>query len=103
MAYIEDALIEQPAIKLFEELGWEVLNGWEESFGADSNLGRENRCDIVLTNRLRTALLKLNAAANKTAIDEAIDDLTRDCSAMSAIAANQQLYLLLKEGKLITN
>lgn len=33
MTYIEDALVEQPAIKLFEELEWETLNCWEENFG----------------------------------------------------------------------
>lgn len=104
MTYTEDALIEQPAIKLFAELGWEVLNCWEENFGKESDLGRENRSDIVLTNRLRRALQKLNPAAPKLAIDASIEELTRDRSVMSAVAANEQLYLLLKEGyKYISN
>ena len=33
MTYTEDALIEQPAIKLFEDLGWDMLNCWDEDFG----------------------------------------------------------------------
>ena len=98
MTYTEDALVEQPAIKLFDDLGWEALNCFEEDFGEDSFLGRENRGDVVLVNRLRPALEKLNPDAPKIAIDETIDALTRDLSVMSAIAANEQIYLLLKEG-----
>ena len=97
-AYTEDALVEQPAIKLFANLEWETLNCFEEDFGKDSLLGRENRGDVVLPNRLRSALDKLNPAAPKLAIIEAIEALTRGLSVMSAIAANEQMYLLLKEG-----
>ena len=98
MTYTEDALVEQPAIKLFDDLGWDTLNCWEEDFGAESLLGRENRGDVVLMNRLRSALVKLNPNSPVLAIDEAMDALTRDRSVMSAIAANEQIYLLLKEG-----
>jgi type I restriction enzyme R subunit len=96
--YTEDSLIEQPAIKLFDDLGWDTLNCWEEAFGADSPLGRENRGDVVLVNRLRTALEKLNLGSPQLAIDEAMVALTRDRSVMSAIAANEQIYQLIKEG-----
>lgn len=98
MTYTEDALVEQPAIKLFADLDWDTLDCWNEDFGEDSLLGRENRGDVVLVNRLRPALEKLNPEASKLAIDEAIEALTRDHSVMSAIAANEQIYLLLKEG-----
>ena len=98
MTYTEDALIEQPAIKLFDDLNWDTLNCWEETFGEQSLLGRENRGDVVLVNRLRNALEKLNPDSPGFAIDEAVEALTRDRSAMSAIAANEQIYLLLKEG-----
>jgi len=98
MTYTEDALVEQPAIKFFADLDWETLNCFEEDFGEDSPLGRENRGDVVLVNRLRPALKKLNPDSPKLAIDEAIEALTRDRSVMSLIAANEQIYLLLKEG-----
>lgn len=29
MTYTEDALVEQPAIKLFDELEWETLDCWD--------------------------------------------------------------------------
>ena len=82
MTYTEDALVEQPAIKLFEELEWDTLNCWDEDFGEESLLGRENRGDIVLINRLMPALVKLNPDSPKLAIDEAMDALTRYLSVM---------------------
>ena len=84
MTYTEDALVEQPAIKLFDELGWDTLNCWEEGFGDGSLLGRENHGDIVLINRLRPALVKLNPDSPELVIDEAVDSLTRDFSVMSS-------------------
>lgn len=102
-SYTEDALVEQPAIKLFDDLEWDTLNCWDETFGEGSLLGRDSRGDVVLANRLRFALEKLNPVSPKHAIDEAQDALTRDRSVMSSIAANEQIYLLLKDGyKFIT-
>ncbi len=98
MTYTEDALVEQPAIKLFSELEWSTLECWDEAFGAESDLGRSSRGDVVLTNRLRPALEQLNPDAPKLAINEAIDDLCRDRSSMSTIAANEEAYQLIKDG-----
>ncbi|HIJ23662.1 MAG TPA: DEAD/DEAH box helicase, partial [Gammaproteobacteria bacterium] len=98
MKYTEDALVEQPAIQLFAELEWETLTCWEEAFGPESDLGRNTRGDVVLFNRLRAVLERLNPAAPELALDEAIEALSRDRSAMSMIAANEQIYLLLREG-----
>lgn len=33
-AYTEDQMVEQPAIGLFAELGWQTVSGIEETFGA---------------------------------------------------------------------
>ena len=59
MTYTEDFLVEQPAVKLFADLGWDTLNYWEETFAAESLFGCENRGDVVLVNRLRSALEKV--------------------------------------------
>src|SRR4030095_15009492 len=48
--------------------------------------------------RLRAALERLNPALPPEAITAAVDELTRDRSAMSLEAANREIYLLLKEG-----
>jgi type I restriction enzyme R subunit len=41
-AYTEDQLIEQPAIGLFAELGWQTVSAMVEIFGASGTLGRES-------------------------------------------------------------
>ena len=97
-AYTEDQLVEQPAIGLFAELGWTTVSALEETFGATGTLLRETKGEVVLVSRLRAALERLNPALPAEAITGAVDELTRDRSAMSLEAANRELYLLLKEG-----
>ena len=97
-AYTEDQLVEQPAIGLFAELGWQTVSALEETFGAGGTLGRETKGEVVLVPRLRAALERLNPALPPEAISAAVDELTRDRSAMLLAAANREIYLLLKEG-----
>ena len=97
-AYTEDQLVEQPAIGLFADLGWQTVSAMEESFGVNGTLGRETKSEVVLTVRLRAALTRLNPAVPAEAITNAIDDIARDRSAMLAVAANREVYHLLKEG-----
>jgi type I restriction enzyme R subunit len=97
-AYTEDQLVEQPAIGLFAALGWTTVSAMEETYGAAGTLQRETKGDAVLVARLRAALERLNPALPTEAIATAIDDLTRDRSAMSLEAANRETYSLLKEG-----
>jgi type I restriction enzyme R subunit len=97
-AYTEDQLVEQPAIGLFATLGWQTVSAMEEVFGPGGTLGRETKGEVVLVDRLCTALGKLNPAQPPEAINTAIDELTRDRSAMSLEAANSEIYQLLKDG-----
>ncbi len=47
--YSEDTLVEQPAIALFVELGYETANCFYEKVGtSDSTLGRETTEQVVL-------------------------------------------------------
>lgn len=113
MTYTEDALVEQPAINLFSDLNWDTATCWDEVFGSldDANLadnplffGRETRNDVVLFARLKAALLKLNRGVSPLIIQEAIDEIARDRSAMAPIAANEEVYGLLTNGYVyITN
>ncbi|MGB9429077.1 MAG: HsdR family type I site-specific deoxyribonuclease, partial [Gammaproteobacteria bacterium] len=102
-AYTEDQLVEQPAIGLFAQLGWTVA-GPPPNAGIDGEphdaglLGRETKSEVVLVPRLRAALERLNPALPAEAITTAIDELTRDRSAMTLEAANREVYQLLKEG-----
>src|ERR1039458_866508 len=97
-AYTEDQLVEQPAIGLFAELGWQTVSAFEETFGSTGTLLRETNGEVVLVSRLRAALERLNPTLPPEAITAAVDELTRDRSAMSLEAANREVYRLLKEG-----
>ncbi len=102
-AYSEDQLVEQPAIRLFAKLGWAVAapppNAGIDGEPHDAGLlGRETKGEVVLVTRLRTALERLNPALPTEAITTAVDELTRDRSAMTLEAANREVYHLLKEG-----
>ncbi len=46
-AYTEDQLVEQPAIGLFAELGWQTLSAMEEILGSDGTLGRETKREMA--------------------------------------------------------
>ncbi|MCX5971743.1 MAG: type I restriction endonuclease subunit R [Coprothermobacterota bacterium] len=97
-SYSEDALIEQPAIALLAELGWETLNAYHEFDHGASALGRETKAEVILTARLRPALQRLNPDTPSDAIRQAIEELIRDRSRMSAAAANREVYHLMKNG-----
>ena len=101
-AYTEDQLVEQPAIALFAELGWQAVSAMEEQFGANGTLGRETSGEVVLVPRLRAALERLNHQLPAEAISSALDELTRDRSAMTLAGANREVCGLLKNGVKVT-
>ena len=90
-AYTEDQLVEQPAIGLFATLGWHTVSASEEIFGPAGTLQRETKGEVVLVSRLRAALERLNPALPPEAITAAVDELTRDRSAMSLEAGQMEL------------
>jgi type I restriction enzyme, R subunit len=96
--YTEDALIEQPAIELLHELGWTPANLFKETFGANGNEGRKNNREVILTRRLLAKLKEFNPNLPDDAYNQAIQELTRDRSAMIPINANQEFYRLIKDG-----
>src|SRR5579883_665089 len=96
--YSENTLVEQPAIALFKQLGYETLNAFYEQPGAGSVLGRETSQEVILIPRLRAALQKLNPGLGEEAIRQAIEELVRDRSALNPVQANREVYLMLKDG-----
>lgn len=110
-AYTENQLVEQPAIGLFAGMGWCIAFGSHLQAGTlaageqtavvidESGLfGRETKGEVVLTDRLRAALVKLNPDLPAAAIDAAIDEIVRDRSAMGTVNANREIYELIKNG-----
>lgn len=96
--YSEDTLVEQPAIALFESLGWETGNLYAEWTGSSSSEGRLTQQDVVLEGRLRAALSKLNPDLPDEAINLVVEELARDRSKLLPVNANQEVYRLLKDG-----
>jgi len=97
--FSENALVEQPAITLFGTLGYTTANCFNEQVGTiNSTLGRETTADVVLVPKLRAALQKLNPGIADDAVELAIEELTKDRSAMSLAQANREIYKLLKDG-----
>lgn len=100
--YSEDALVEQPAIALFKELGWETVNCFHETLGTGGTLGRETTSEVVLTRYLRDALENLNPSMDGEAINLAIEEIARDRSSLNPVHANREVYELLKDGVKVT-
>lgn len=96
--YTEDNLVERPAMELLHTMGWDTLNCYNEKFGKDGTLGRETSSEVVLLRYLREALVRLNPKLDRDAIDIAVEELTKDRSAMSPVRANAEIYKLLKDG-----
>lgn len=97
--YDEDSLIEQPAVELFNALGWETYNAYQEfDREGGSLLLRETKGEVVLVGRLRPVLERLNPGLPREAIQGAIEELLRDRGAMDRVEANREVYGLLKNG-----
>ena len=103
-----EEMLETGTMDLFQELGWQTANAYEEVHAESLAthrklyLGREDRGQIVLLPRLRAALERLNPDLPAAALTPAIEELTRDRSALLPLAANRELYHLLRDGVKVT-
>ena len=101
--YSENQLVEQPAIALLKEIGWYTQDCSNEfEYDIEIRIGRETKSDVVLINRLRAALERLNPNAPGDAIDAAIEELTQSRAVMNPVEANREIYNLLKDGVKVT-
>lgn len=96
--YGEDAAVEQPAIQLFGDLGWETVNLYHEWASGKSTEGRESEKQVVMEGRLRTALERLNPELPATAINQVVEEITLDRARMVPVNANHELWRLLRDG-----
>nr|WP_299245373.1 type I restriction endonuclease subunit R [uncultured Halomonas sp.] len=64
--------------------------------------GRADKRDVVFADRLHAALAALNPALPTPAIEQAVAALTISRSAMSPVAANQEVYNLIRNGVPVT-
>ena len=97
--YSEDELIEQSAVTLFQQLGWEMMDCYHElDLNGKSALGRENTGEVILTSRMLPVLKSLNPDLPPEAFAQAIEELSRDRSLLSSVQANHEIYKMLKNG-----
>lgn len=90
--------IEQAAVPLFRELGWEIVDCRGEVFGPDGLLGRDTKSDVVLLGRLVPALRVINPRATAGSLALAEEELLRDRSSLPLVEANREIHQLLAEG-----
>ncbi|MEX2437710.1 MAG: type I restriction endonuclease, partial [Candidatus Babeliales bacterium] len=96
--FTEDHSVEQPAITLFEQLGWKVVNAYEEKLGEDGTLCRQTEQDVVLLPTLKNKLLQFNPKVPAEQIDEVLQWVSRDRSAMHGVRANKEVHQALRDG-----
>jgi type I restriction enzyme, R subunit len=94
----ENELIETPGLELLEGLGWTHANLMQEEPGPANPTGRMSFRELVLPARFRAALRKLNPTLPPEALQQAELVVTADRSAMLPVAANRDVYRLLREG-----
>ena len=104
--FSEQRLVEDPALGLLDDLGYEVVHAFTEEFGegvvAKGAPGRDNQSEVILRHRLRPKLAALNPDLPHAALEGALEDLTADRSAMDRVRANQAVWKLLRHGARVT-
>jgi len=96
MPLIDEDQVEQISIDWFKGLGYNYLNGYDIAPDGD-NPQRDNYQEVLLPERLKTALVKLNHSLPVSAIDEAIDSV-RKHQHSSLIQNNRAFHQMLLEG-----
>lgn len=96
--YSEAGLVEEPALELLAELGWEVVKAFGEVLGPVGTLGRDSMHDVVLVHRLRDAIRFLNPDVPDLMREEALQAVTKDRAVMDRVRANREVHVLLRDG-----
>ncbi len=94
MAFLQELHIENTDINFFvEQLGYQHINAWEKQL-----IGIKNLKGVVLKDRLKVALLRLNSHLPESCIDFAITELTKSRITIEPIGVNKVIYELIKNG-----
>lgn len=95
---ISEADVEENVLSILENLDYEIIRGDDENIlpGGDSEL-RGDYKDVVLVDRLASALTKINPTVSKTSIDEAIKQLLRNENP-KLLKNNEYFHKMLVDG-----
>jgi type I restriction enzyme R subunit len=91
-----ESVVEQAALAWLESAGWQIRNGAEIAPGEPA-AERDDYGQVVLSQRLRDALLRLNPALPADALEDAFRKLTRPDGA-DLVVRNRALHRLLVDG-----
>jgi len=93
---VTESVVEQAALAWLESVGWQVRNGTEIAPGEPA-AERDDYGQVVLAQRLRDALARLNPALPAEALDDAFRKLTRP-DGVELVARSRALHRLLVDG-----
>ena len=98
--FISEEQIELALMQRLQHLhGYDVLKCQSENADdLEDGSQRSNKRDVILLDRVREAAIALNKSIPETAIDDAIEKLVDRRQAMSDVAANREIYELIRDG-----
>lgn len=102
--FISEDDIEQALLQRLQHLcGFDALNCFTaQPDDLNDGSGRTEKREVILADRLRAALERLNPQAPTHAVDQALAELLLPRTAMSLVAANRQMDALLRDGVPVT-
>jgi len=90
--------IELQCMLYFDELDWDLIHAGYEIDGDPTILGRADQSEVVLKRYLIPQLKVLNHDLPQSAIDQAVETITRDRSTMEITHGNRDVIGLLRGG-----
>ena len=98
--FISEDQIERALVQKLQHLhGFDSLDcHTEDPEDLNDGSNRANKRDVILVDRVREAAVRLNPNIPAKAIEDALEKLLDRRQAMSLVAANQEIYNLLRDG-----
>ncbi|MBW8843748.1 MAG: type I restriction endonuclease subunit R [Burkholderiales bacterium] len=102
--FISEDDIEQALLQRLQHLcGFDSLNCFTaQPDDLNDGSGRVDKREVILADRVRAALERLNPQAPAQAVDQALAELLRPRTAMSLVAANREMDGLIRDGVPVT-
>ena len=97
--FISEDDIEKAVLKKLNQHGFKLINCF--TFNSDDLNDKSNRTDkseVIFSDRLKAAAIRLNPSLPEKAIDQGLEILTNKRRAMSTIAANREIDKLIRDG-----
>lgn len=95
-AFFDESDIERSLLEQFRDIGYETATGAEISPDGERP-ERQSYGDVVLRERLRTALVKINAHLSAGAVEETLRKVERS-EAPGLVESNRRFHKMLAEG-----